>query len=194
MAVAAWDLALERVSGHYTLSSGVVARTLRLSPADRILDVGGGTGGVSARLRDLVRSVAVIEPSAPLTLRGQRRHPGVAFTVGDGRSLPVRDASVDHVLLIEVLHHLADADGVLHEAARVLRPEGSILIEESEWRGLSGRVRAFAEHVLLGGLWPRTRTELLERLEGVGFRGEVREDEGFVIRATRRTAARGPIR
>lgn len=194
IAVAAWDLALERVSGHYALSSGVVTRVLRLLPSDRILDVGGGTGGVSARLRDRVSAVAVVEPSEPLTRRGQRRHPGIAFAVGDGRSLPVRDASVDHVLLVEVLHHLAEADSVLGEVARVLRPQGSILIEESEWRGVSGRIRAWAERVFLGGLWPRTRSELLERLEGIGFRGEVREDEGFVIVATRPAASGGPIR
>lgn len=190
-AVAAWDFALERICGHYALSSGVISRRVRLTPSDKILDVGGGTGGVSAALRDRVSAVVVIEPSEPLTRRGQRRYPGVAFTLADGRKLPVRDASVDHVLLVEVLHHVADADAVLREAARVVRPGGSILIEESEWPGLSGRVRFWAERLLLGGVWPRTRPELLARLQDHGFHGEVHEDEGFVVVARRATVPAG---
>lgn len=190
-AVAAWDFALERICGHYALSSGVISRRLRLTPADRVLDVGGGTGGVSASVRDRVRAVVVIEPSGPLTRRGRRRYPRVAFTVGDGRSLPVRDASVDHVLLVEVLHHVADADAVLSEAARVLRPGGSVLIEESEWPGIGGRLRSWAERVLLGGVWPRTRSELLARLQEHGLHGEIHEDEGFVVVAGHATVAAG---
>src|SRR3990172_3003288 len=88
--VAAWDVALDRLWGHYALSSGVVTRSLPLGDSDLVLDVGGGTGGVSARLRPSVRAVTVIEPSEPLTRRGRGVHRGVGFVVGDGRSLPVR--------------------------------------------------------------------------------------------------------
>ena len=179
--MAAFDLVLERVCGHYALSSGVIGRSLPLRPDDVVLDVGGGTGGVSARLRSTVRTVAVIEPSEPLTRRGRGVHRGVGFVVGDGRSLPVRTGSVDHVLLVEVLHHVDDAPAVLAEAARVLRPGGSILIEESEFGGAFGRLRRWAESVLLGGVWPRSRPELLEALGRLGFRGRVLEQEGFVV-------------
>lgn len=190
-AVAAWDLALERICGHYALSSGVIARRVRLTPADTVLDVGGGTGGVSAALRDRVRRVIVVEPSEPLTRRGRQRYTGVAFTVGDGRRLPVRDGSVDHVLLVEVLHHVADAAAVVREAARVVRPGGSILIEESEWPGLGGRLRFWAERLILGGVWPRTRAEILVTLRDHGFQGRVHEDEGFVVLARRAPATAG---
>ncbi|MGH2377717.1 MAG: class I SAM-dependent methyltransferase [Candidatus Limnocylindria bacterium] len=183
--VAAWDLALDRVWGHYALSSGVIARSLRLGPSDMVLDVGGGTGGVSARLRGSVRGVGVIEPSEALTQRGRRRHRGVAFAVGDGRRLPVLDASVDHVLLIEVLHHVDDAATVLEEASRVLRPGGSILVEETGFDGPVGRIRLWIERALLEGVWPRSRAELLGGLAALGFRGEVLEHEGFVIVARR---------
>ena len=179
--MAAWDVALDRLWGHYALSSGVVTRSLPLGDSDLVLDVGGGTGGVSARLRPSVRAVTVVEPSEPLTRRGRGVHRGVGFVVGDGRSLPVRTGSVDHVLLVEVLHHVDDAPAVLAEAARVLRPGGSILIEESEFGGAFGRLRRWAESVLLGGVWPRSRPELLEALGRLGFRGRVLEQEGFVV-------------
>ena len=38
-----------------------------------------------------------------------------------------------------------------------------------------------AESVLLGGVWPRSRPELLEALGRLGFRGRVLEQEGFVV-------------
>jgi ubiquinone/menaquinone biosynthesis C-methylase UbiE len=184
VAEAVFDLMLDRVSGHYALSSGVIARSLRLKAADVVLDVGGGTGGVSARLRGQVRSVLIVEPSEGLARRGRRRH-GLGFAVGDGRTLPVRDASADHVLLIEVLHHVDDALAVLEEAKRVLRPGGSMLIEESEFGGAFGAIRLWFERTFTGGAWPRSREELLARLSDLGFRGEVLEREGFVIVGSR---------
>lgn len=178
-------MVLDRVWGHYALSSGVIGRSLRLRPDDVLLDVGGGTGGVSARLRDSVRSVLVVEPSEALTHRGRKRHGRVGFAVGDGRALPIRDGSVDRVLLVEVLHHVDDAGAVLTEAVRVLRPGGSILVEETGFGGVVGRVRFLVERTLFGGVWPRSRSELLGRLGTLGFRAEVLEREGFVIVASR---------
>lgn len=180
-AVALFDLVLDRLCGHYALSSGVIERSLDLEATDVVLDIGGGTGGVSARLRDRVRTVLVIEPSEPLTRRGHERHPAIGFAVGDGRRLPVRDASVDRVLLIEVLHHVQRADVLLDEALRVLRPGGSMLLEESEFRGRLGRIRLWLERAFLEGVWPRSRPELLGLLSARGLRGEVLEHEGFVI-------------
>jgi ubiquinone/menaquinone biosynthesis C-methylase UbiE len=136
-------------------------------------------------LRDRVRSIVVIEPSEPLARRGHERNPRVGFAVGDGRALPVRDASADRVLLIEVLHHVDDATAVLREALRVLRPGGSILVEESEFQGPLGRVRLWAERAFLEGVWPRSRPELLGWLSALGLHGEVLEHEGFVIVARR---------
>ncbi|MGH2634809.1 MAG: class I SAM-dependent methyltransferase [Actinomycetota bacterium] len=47
--------------------------------------------------------------------------------VGDARRLPIRDAGVDVVTIVEVLEHVADPWQVLDEAWRVLRPGGTVL-------------------------------------------------------------------
>ena len=49
--------------------------------------------------------------------------------VGVAEHLPFGDASCDGVVLQAVLEHVEDAEAVLAESARVLKPGGSILIE-----------------------------------------------------------------
>lgn len=183
LAARVFDLVLGLLLRHYRISGGIVARSADLRPTDVVLDVGGGTGGVSARVAHAVRRVVVIEPSAALVRRGRGRSPRSLFVRGDGTRLPVADARVDVVLLIEVLHHVADADAVLRECARVLRPGGRILIEEVEFGGPIGAVARWAERRLFGGVWPRDRAGLCAALERVGMRPTVLEHEGFVIRA-----------
>ncbi|MBM4435075.1 MAG: class I SAM-dependent methyltransferase, partial [Chloroflexi bacterium] len=113
--------------------------------------------------------------------RGRSRFARTRFVRGDGTRLPLRAASVDVVLLIEVLHHVADADAVLREAARVLRPGGRVLIEEVEFTGLGGRVARWVERRIFAGVWPRDRAGLCAGLASHGLRPTVVEEEGFVI-------------
>lgn len=184
IAAAVWDTVLGGVWGHYAISSGVIERSIALRPTDLVLDVGGGTGGVSAPLRDRVAGVLVVEPGEALVRRGRDRYPRIGFAVGDGRALPLPDASVDAVLLVEVLHHVRNASAVLAEAARVLRPGGSLLVEETEFGGPLGRVRYWIERALSGGVWARNRSEITASLAALGLRPRMLEHEGFVIVAT----------
>ncbi|WP_030919249.1 class I SAM-dependent methyltransferase [Streptosporangium amethystogenes] len=105
----------------------VLRRALPPAPA-RVLDVGGGTGvhaewlaadGYRVELIDLV----------PLHVERATRLAGITARQGDARELPVPDESVDAVLLLGPLYHLAErADRVraLAEAVRVVRPGGLV--------------------------------------------------------------------
>lgn len=92
------------------------------------VDVAGGTGSVSAELARLGWSVLVSDASLGMLRVAARRLPGRVLQATATR-LPVRSASVDLVTTIWLLHLLSvpEADRVLAEAGRVLRPGGAFV-------------------------------------------------------------------
>ncbi|GAB2480566.1 class I SAM-dependent methyltransferase [Streptosporangium sandarakinum] len=105
----------------------VLRRTLPPAPA-RVLDVGGGTGVHAEWLAADGYDVELLDP-VPLHVERASKLAGVAARLGDARELPVPDASVDAVLLLGPLYHLAErADRVraLAEARRAVRPGGVV--------------------------------------------------------------------
>lgn len=109
--------------------AGAAARAvLGLVPptARTLLDIGCGTGLVTERLARTGLSVHGCDASAAMARRAVARVPG-GVALGDVRRLPVRDASVDAVTAVWLLHLLPDAGPVIAEAARVLRPGGVLV-------------------------------------------------------------------
>jgi len=99
-----------------------------VTPSGRCLDVAGGTGIVSAELAAMGWSVVVVDQSAGMLTRASGRLPGRALQAAADR-LPVRTASVDLVTVVWMLNIVSVevADRVLVDAARVLRPGGSLV-------------------------------------------------------------------
>jgi SAM-dependent methyltransferase len=56
------------------------------------------------------------------------REKGLATLEGDAQALPLADASADAVMLVSMLHHVADQGAALAEARRVLRPGGRLAL------------------------------------------------------------------
>jgi SAM-dependent methyltransferase len=109
---------------------------LALQPGQRVLDLGCGLGRhayASARrgahvvaldaASDEVAEVATT--FAAMTTSGEI---DVAYDVmrGDATSLPFADNAFDAVIASEVLEHVIDDHGAMHEIARVLRPGGVV--------------------------------------------------------------------
>lgn len=103
----------------------------------RVLDVGGGIGGPARTLaREATLSVTVVDRSAEFSRAGATlsrlvgTDPCVHFTCGDALDLPVRDMSVDAVLLQNAAMNVPDKAGLAREIYRVLRPGGRLLFQE----------------------------------------------------------------
>ena len=46
----------------------------------------------------------------------------------DGKNLPFKDQSFDIALMIEVVEHLEDINGILNEVCRILKPGGEVIL------------------------------------------------------------------
>jgi SAM-dependent methyltransferase len=96
---------------------------LDLAPGPRVLDLGAGTGKLTATLVAHGADVVAVEPD-PAMLR-ELRHalPAVRALPGSAEAIPLPDASVDAVLAGNAMHWF-DMDVAGPEIARVLEPDG----------------------------------------------------------------------
>lgn len=109
----------------------------RLPPPPAVVaDIGGGPGRYAVWLAERGYRVHLIDPvplhieQARAAVSGRREAALVEPRVGDARSLPLPDASVDAVLLLGPLYHLperSDRLRALAEARRVCRAGGVIV-------------------------------------------------------------------
>jgi SAM-dependent methyltransferase len=95
-----------------------------------VADVGCAFGYGTAALRGGARTRTVIGIERdPAHLReASRRFPWLRVLVGDATAIPLEDASVDAVVMLDVLEHLDDPRAALEEARRVLRAGGAIVL------------------------------------------------------------------
>lgn len=101
----------------------------------RVLEVGCGTGVITALVADLpgVEEVVGVDPSPHFVDRARHRAPRLSFEVADGRALPYDEASFDGVVIATTLCHVPGPDLVLAEARRVLRPGGVLLLYDGDY-------------------------------------------------------------
>jgi SAM-dependent methyltransferase len=103
-----------------------------LPPLD-VADLGCGEGYLTIEAARWARAVTAIDRSAAV-LRGARalarRHglTNITWKRGEIEHLPLDDESVDVALLSQALHHASDPAAAVAEAARVLRPDGRLLL------------------------------------------------------------------
>ncbi|MDO6459652.1 metalloregulator ArsR/SmtB family transcription factor [Granulosicoccaceae sp. 1_MG-2023] len=102
-------------------------------PVGDFLDVGTGTGRMLVLLADRIAhglgldiNTEMLNVARDTIARAGLSH--VHVRKGDMYSLPLEDASVDLATLHLVLHYSAEADRVVAEAARVLRPGARLII------------------------------------------------------------------
>lgn len=94
-------------------------------PGAKVLDVGAGTGKLSAQLSRAGHVVLAVDPDPAMLAVLSRRLPGVATAVASAENLPLDDLSVDAVTFGQSWHWV-DPVTASHEAARVLRPGGRL--------------------------------------------------------------------
>jgi ubiquinone/menaquinone biosynthesis C-methylase UbiE len=95
-------------------------------PAD-VVDLGAGTGKLTAALVALGHRVVAVEPLAEMRARLELTVSGVRALAGTAEAMPLPEASADVVTVAQAFHWF-DHAAALREIARVLRPGGRIAL------------------------------------------------------------------
>ncbi|HEY5151873.1 MAG TPA: class I SAM-dependent methyltransferase [Mycobacterium sp.] len=93
--------------------------------ARRVLDLGAGTGKLTAALVERGLDVVAVEPLPGMLAELVWRLPSVPAVLGSAEEIPLRDGIFDCVVVGQAFHWF-DHDRALSEIARVLRPGGTL--------------------------------------------------------------------
>lgn len=107
------------------------------NPAQTILDVGCGTGTLTARLLPLGSRVVGVDSSPDMIARARAQFPNIAFFVCDALRLPF-EGEWDVAFSNAVFHWIDDHDALLASIRRALKPGGLLVCEF----GASGNIAA----------------------------------------------------
>ncbi|OQD52047.1 SAM-dependent methyltransferase [Streptomyces phaeoluteigriseus] len=120
---------------------------LEPAPGTRVLDLGAGTGKLTAALVALGADVTAVEPDPAMLTELRRALPAVRALRGSAEAIPLPDASVDAVLAGNAMHWF-DMAAAGPEIARVLAPGG---ILAGLWNVVDDRVEWVAGLARVGG-------------------------------------------
>lgn len=93
----------------------------------RALDVGCGAGLSTKALDRFAEHSIGLEPAADMLRSSSEIAPHAMFIVGSAEAIPLRGQSVDVITAAGSLNY-TDVDGFFSEAARVLTPDGAIVV------------------------------------------------------------------
>ena len=111
------------------------ARRLGLTAGMRVLEIGPGGGLFTEAVARAARGIEIacldIQPAMLHKVRARLSEHEPALAAGSASALPFRGGSFDRVLMVTVLGEVPDRRGALAECARVLRPDGTLVISEA---------------------------------------------------------------
>src|SRR5271165_2665141 len=116
--------------------TGRVIELVALRPGQRVLDVGCGFGGtlaeIGARLAGMALIGLNIDRRQLELCRGIMPRSGgsLALVEADACALPFAPATFDHLFCVEALFHFRSRQLFLAEAARLDRPDGTLLVSD----------------------------------------------------------------
>ncbi len=167
---------------------------LRPGPNDLVIDLGCGSGRALLWNRDLGSAAIGIDISPYFSMEARE---GVDLLLGDLRRLPFADGTFTKAWSLDVLEHLSPEAlrGMLREAARVLKPGGSLFVythvrKNSPIAGGLRAINALARKLEQAGLIDLRQERLrksdhVNPLKDIPELEEVARDAGFRVQKIR---------
>lgn len=135
-----YDQSVYRQEGEYAeVFAGydqILAQTIEslgLKPGDVVLDIGAGTGNLSAVALGKGYRVIAVEPNQAMRERGKAKYPELDYVEGSFLNLPFSPGSIQGIVSSYAFHHLTDEEK--GEAARLfhrlLSDGGRVVISDT---------------------------------------------------------------
>jgi trans-aconitate 2-methyltransferase len=126
---AAWDAGLYNAKHDFIWKYGSdVVSLLDPRAGERILDLGCGTGHLSAQIAEFGAQVVGVDRSAEMVAAARAAYPNLKFEVADARRLAYRE-EFDAVFSNAALHWIHEPELVFQGVWRALRPGGRFVAE-----------------------------------------------------------------
>ncbi|HWF57913.1 MAG TPA: methyltransferase domain-containing protein [Candidatus Dormibacteraeota bacterium] len=175
-----WDATLYAAhSGHHRSFDAEFLEALEVLPGSSILDIGCGTGELTATLAAMVGDGRVVglDVSESMVAEATRRHPGISFVHGSAQQLGPELGSFDLVVSTAAFHWIPARDHplVLRNIRGVLAPRGRFRAEFGGRGQIRSARRILAEEARRMGLKVRpvwyfpTPAAYMRRLVAAGF-------------------------
>ena len=133
---ATWDAALyDRSFGFVSAFGSDMVDLLAPRPGERIVDLGCGTGTLTAKIAERGADVMGIDGDAAMVDRARALHPQLAFRHADGRDFAI-EGEADAVFSNAALHWMKEPRPVIACVARALRPGGRFVAEMGAHRNV----------------------------------------------------------
>lgn len=140
-----WDAALYEGKHSFVWRYGSeVVELLAPGRGERILDLGCGTGALTAEISASGAEVVGIDVSSEMVEQARRNHPHLRFEVADARSFRF-DEPFDAVFSNATLHWVRDQEPAVRSVHRALKPGGRFVAELGGKGNIAGIAAAIYE-------------------------------------------------
>ncbi len=186
-----WDAGLYESDHAFVWKYGAeMLPLLDPQPGERIIDLGCGTGQLTAEIAAKGAETLGIDASAEMIGQARQNYPKLKFQLADARTFAVSDP-FDAVFSNAALHWIPEAHNVVQSIYRALRPGGRFV---AEFGGKGNNAKVIAAMKAAGASDPL----LTFYFPSIGEYAGLLESEGFEVRfATlfdRPTGLEDPVR
>jgi len=127
--VSAWDAARYQDQHSFVWRFGAsLLESLKPQAGERILDVGCGTGQLTAEIARSGATVTGLDKSAEMLAEARKNYPDLQFVLGDAAGFQFPEP-FDAVFSNAALHWVKDAEAAVKSIATALRPGGRFVAE-----------------------------------------------------------------
>lgn len=159
--------------------SDTLRELLQLRSNQLLLDVGGGTGRVSAQFQDDVRHLTLGDYSFAMLQQAKKKNAGDQLQISS-LELPFPDQSFDRILVVDAMHHFPEQRRAVAELLRVLKTGGRLVIEEPNIHHFAVKVIALLETLALMGSHFHTPQEIQAMIQDEAVLASVHLPEGHI--------------